>query len=37
MVICDLCGIRVALSDRAADGIVIEPLQGKTGGGPAKK
>ena len=26
MLICDLCGVRLALSDRAARGIEVEPL-----------
>jgi len=28
MLICELCGVRLALSDRAAQGIEVEPIQG---------
>jgi ferrous iron transport protein A len=27
MVVCELCGVRVALSDRAAQGIEVEPIR----------
>jgi ferrous iron transport protein A len=27
MVVCELCGVRVALSDRAAKGIEVEPIR----------
>jgi ferrous iron transport protein A len=27
MLICELCGVRVALSDRAADKIEVEPIR----------
>jgi ferrous iron transport protein A len=29
MLICELCGVRVALSDRAAEKIEVEPIQGE--------
>jgi ferrous iron transport protein A len=30
LLICELCGIRVALSDRTAKNIVVEPIPGDT-------